>query len=193
MIKPRPKSAISWLHNNSCTAILAVLICITPCHAQGDIAAEYKLKAALLFKLNRFVEWPLEPANKSKSTFSICILGDNAFGDILEPLRKRLIKDRPVEINYYALSNQIVKSDCHMLFIHKSKRAFIADILKSINNRPILTVSDINNFADKGGMIEFAQGEKNIGFTINLESARLAELSISAPLLQISNVIGGTR
>jgi hypothetical protein len=178
-----------WLRT-AVAILFSSFICIGSCNATTDITPEYKLKAALLYKLNRFIEWPPTSLENSNNTFSFCILGTNRFGDILESLRKRSIKDLPVEINYYAQSDEVLLGSCQILFISDSKRAFITDILKKLKSSPTLTISDMHNFANSGGMIEFTQGEEKIGFIINLESARLSGISIAAPLLQMSDVIG---
>ena len=39
-------------------------------------------------------------------------------------------------------------------------------------------------------MIEFVQGERNIGFKINSAKAKQAGLSIAAPLLELAEIVG---
>jgi len=161
------------------------------------MAPEYKLKAALIYKLTHFVEWPdrssLTSTNKNISNrykenfFNICVLGDNPFGDILEPLRQRHVEGLPIQI-YYFLQSEDVGRSCQLLFISDSKRAFVKTILTTFSQRPTLSLSDIPGFAALGGMIEMTQGNKTIGFTINPDEAKAAGLSIAAPLLELANI-----
>ena len=163
-----------------------VSLCLTFCffvpiaQADEEATAEYKLKAALLYKLTRFV---------TTSNFAICVLGENVFADALEPLRKREVKNHPIEIFYFSQSEDINQS-CQLIFISDSKKAFIRQIIQRLNNEATLTLSDSSEFAANGGMIEFVQGERNIGFKINSAKAKQAGLSIAAPLLELAEIVG---
>ncbi|MCA6127618.1 hypothetical protein AI19_13645 [Thalassolituus oleivorans 4BN06-13] len=170
-----------------------VSLCLTFCffvpiaQADEEATAEYKLKAALLYKLTRFVTWPEQEVKTSN--FAICVLGENVFADALEPLRKREVKNHPIEIFYFSQSEDINQS-CQLIFISDSKKAFIRQIIQRLNDEATLTLSDSSEFAANGGMIEFVQGERNIGFKINSAKAKQAGLSIAAPLLELAEIVG---
>ncbi|MCU7878979.1 MAG: YfiR family protein, partial [Candidatus Thiodiazotropha sp. (ex Lucinoma borealis)] len=83
-----------------------------------------------------------------------------------------------------------VDTRCQIVFISESKHAFIKPILQSLQNRPILTLSDMANFAEQGGILQFTAGKKRIGFLINLKSAKQSNLTIAAPLLDLATVVG---
>ena len=170
-------------------AVVTLSFCffLLPAHAEEEATAEYKLKAALLYKLTRFVTWP-EQQSTTKN-FSICVLGENVFADALEPLRKREVKGHAIEIFYFSQSEDINQT-CQLIFISDSKKAFIRQITQRLSNDETLTVSDSNEFAASGGMIEFIQGERNIGFKINAAKAKQAGLSIAAPLLELAEIVG---
>ncbi len=169
--------------------LLGNLMCTQSSGAADAVASEYKVKAALLYKLTHFVEWPESSPATTTREFGICVLGENVFGDILEPLRGRRLKGLSIKVDYYLQSNEVSQT-CNLLFISQSKRAFLKDILNSVAGAAVLTISDINDFASQGGMIEFRQEKDSIGFSINLEQARRTGLTIAAPLLQMANVIG---
>ncbi len=152
--------------------------------AGSEATPEYKLKAALLYKLTRFIEWP----QSDNKRFSICVLGEDVFGKALDSLRTRKVKGLPIEVTNYRYSDAITKS-CQILFITESKQIFLKNILNRFHNKATLTISDIEDFAEQGGMIEFTRGMKKIGFTINLKQAKQGQLSIAAPLLQLATVI----
>jgi hypothetical protein len=159
--------------------------------ATETVAPEYKLKAALIYKLTHFVSWPeqsLDTGKGRRKIFAICILGDNPFGDVLEPLRNRNVKGAPIQIKYFDQSEDIA-SACQLLFISDSKRAFIQPILQLFSGQATLTLSDIDDFASQGGIIELTQGDNKIGFTINPNQARRAGLSIAAPLLDLATIV----
>lgn len=149
---------------------------------------EYQLKAALLYKLTKFIEWP--ERDDSQQQFNICIIGDNVFGDALEPLKERQVSQKSIEINHYTQSDEIDRH-CDLLFIEKSKQPFLSTILAKVDKPGILTISDIANFAEQGGIVELTLVNNKIGFRINLQSSKAAELSIAAPLLQLATIVEG--
>ena len=167
--------------------LLSLWASIAP--AGGVVSPEYKLKAALLYKLARFVEWP--ESVESRSTFGICVLGRDDFGSALDALESRKVDHRPIRIHRFVQS-EAVDERCQILFISESKRPFLKPILRTLSRYPILTIGDVEKFAERGGMIEFTRGHKRIGFRINLHQANAAGLKIAAPLLELSTIVETT-
>jgi hypothetical protein len=150
---------------------------------------EYKLKAALIYKLSKFVEWPAPAATGKPRTFGICLLGEDAFGAALDALEGRKAAGQPIRVQRFSQS-EAIDSGCQMLFISESKQAFLGSILQNLQQQPILTLGDTKGFAEQGGMIQFTRGRKRIGFKINLESTKQSGLKIAAPLLELATIIG---
>ncbi len=150
---------------------------------------EYKLKAALIYKLSKFVDWPDPAGAGNNGTFGICVLGEDPFGSALDALAARKTGGRPIRIHRFTQS-ETIDTRCQIVFISESKRAFLRPILQSLRQRPILTLGDTNNFAEQGGIMQFTRGDKRIGFKINLGQARQSGLEIAAPLLELATVIG---
>ncbi len=168
--------------------LLLAFLLLLPLEPQPVLAvsSEYKLKAALIYKLTRFVEWPGE--NRQRTEFGICILGRDDFGSAVDALESRSVQGLPIRIRRLVQS-EAVDSRCQILFVSESKRPFLRSILASLEERPILTIGDLDGFAEKGGMIEFVRGRQRIGFRINLRQASRAGLEIAAPLLELSTIV----
>ncbi|WP_052469925.1 YfiR family protein [Thiolapillus brandeum] len=174
-----------WRH--SCFVLL-VLSLLLPAEllSAGAVSPEYKLKAALIYKLTKFVEWPRN--SRERKQFGICILGRDDFGSALNALEARQVGNQPIHIQRFAQS-EAVNSSCQILFISESKRPFLKTILHSLAPLPILTIGDMGEFAEMGGMIELTRGHKRIGFRINLQQADRAGLKIAAPLLDLATIV----
>ncbi|MCU7879030.1 MAG: YfiR family protein [Candidatus Thiodiazotropha sp. (ex Lucinoma borealis)] len=61
-------------------------------------SSEYKLKAALIYKLTKFIEWPDQQMEQPEHNFGICLLGEDNFGEALDALQERKVKDLPITI-----------------------------------------------------------------------------------------------
>ncbi|WP_456406906.1 YfiR family protein [Thiolapillus sp.] len=170
-------------------SLFSLLLLAMPLRAipAGKVSSEYRLKAALLYKLTRFVEWPATSGARPTS-FNICLLGRDDFGGSLDDLSERQVNNAPITIYRFTHSTGIDKP-CQLLYISDSKQAFMTSIIHSLGTQPVLTISDAPRFAENGGMIQFVALKKRIGFKINLDKAQAAGLRIAAPLLELSTVI----
>lgn len=185
-------------HNNANKVIFSqwrrwlcfVLMALTTmqAYAAQPVSSEYQIKAALIYKLTKFVKWPEATDSNASRTFKICILGRDDFGKAIDDLENRNVDGRAIKIHRFEHSDTVDKA-CRVLFVSDSKRAFLTSILKGFDELPILTIGDSSDFAVKGGMIELTSVGKRIGFKINLNKAKSAELIIAAPLLELATIV----
>ena len=149
---------------------------------------EYQIKAAFLFNFAKFVEWPYKAFPNEISPLVIGVLGEDPFGHVLEELvENQTINGRKLVIKRFRRIEEL--KICHILFISPSEKKAVPEILASLKNRHILTVSDIDRFAARGGIICFVQQNSSIHFEINVEAAKTAELKISSKLLRLAQVV----
>lgn len=148
-------------------------------------AHEIEIKVALLYTLSKFVQWP--EAENTTQRF-ICVLGEDPFDDVLNEIDGKRSRGKTVTIQRYKIKQPQIEA-CHILFISQSESNRSKALIKSLSNKPILTISDIDQFTHQGGVMKFTDDGNNIGFEINLTRARRNQLNISAPLLELSNII----
>ena len=148
---------------------------------------EYKIKAAFLLNFAKFINWPNDTFTGDKGFFKICVLGENPFGSALTAIESRTVGSRKIELNYVDDIEQ--GGSCHLLFVSASEKNNITSINKSLGNRTILMVSDIDGFASAGGMIEFVTRDNKLAFKINLSRARKQGLEIHSALLNLATEV----
>jgi hypothetical protein len=168
---------------------LVILFIAAPhlCPAQG---LEYKVKAEFLERFTRFIEWPADSGlNNSDKAFCICVTGKNPFGSYLEDMAAQVkIKGKPVEIHQIEqLTAELPK--CQILFIARSEKDRLADILKLTQDKPILTVGDTNGFAADGVLVNFFSSGSYIRFEVNIDRAEKSKLKFSSRLLKLAKLI----
>ena len=168
-------------------AVLLLLLC--PLFGQAEAppsAEENALKAALVYKLAQFVDWP-ESSGRAER-FAFCILGEDAFDGALDRLQGRVLDDRPVVVRHFRQS-EAVSPDCRVLFFGPDKQPFEREILERLADRPMLTLGEGDAFAENGGMIQLRRDGRKFAFVINPARARRAGLTIAAPLLAMSTIV----
>lgn len=150
----------------------------------AQAASEYQVKAAFLYNFAKFVDWPGD-AFKSGGPFVIGVVGDDPFGsDLDDTVSGKSIDDRRIEVKRFKRVSDI--QSCHILFVCRSEKSRVDKILDKVSGSRTLTVGDMGQFLQRGGMINFIMEDQKVRFEINADSAQRAGLKISSKLLQLS-------
>ena len=156
--------------------------------AQSEQPSEYAVKAAFLFNFTKFVEWPGASFDDARAPVVIGIVGTDPFGDsLVRIISGQKAQGRGIVIIRYRRGDDL--RHCHILFIGDSERQHTAQILSGLQDAAVLTVSDIEGFAEGGGAMEFVMRENRVRFIVNLDAATQSKLRISAKLLALAQVI----
>jgi hypothetical protein len=157
---------------------------------QAQVSLEYQVKAAYLMNFTKFVEWPAAAFSAADAPIVICVLGDDPFGPTLDRMVEgQNVNGRPIQTRRSV--PEANPQGCHVTFVSRSERSGIAQIVSTLRNSSVLTVSDVPDFADAGGMIEFVIEDGNVRFHINPAAARAAGLTVSSRLLSVASSIRG--
>ena len=168
--------------------IIFALCCSTILLAQQPKPNEYQVKAAYLFNFGRFVKWPAKVSADNDSSFAVCVLGADPFGPALDAtLANESLNGKPVVTR--RISNSQDATGCRILFISSKEAGHLKDILATVDQEGILTVSDMPDFSRRGGMIQFVLDGERVRFEINLASAENAKLVLSSELLKVATVV----
>lgn len=171
------------------TTILVVATALLSQHTQSAPLPEYQIKAALLYKLTKFIQWPEHALPDADMPLGICVFGEDPFGSSLDALANKTVRGSKIIIKRIQQTSQL--HGCHVLFVSTAEKQKLVSILHAINNLPILAVSDIERFAQQGGMIGLVTVNNKIHFEINIQAAKQAQLKISAQLLELATIVHG--
>ena len=166
----------------------ALLLCAAKA-SQADSATEHELKAAYLYHIINFVHWPDDRPRKQGEKIEVCFIADDDFEQILKSIEKKPVQNRNIHVR--RISDRTLLSICNMLFIHEVQITNLQDLLAEAKKHDILTIGDLPQFAQKGGMIGFVVYQDRIRLEVNLGAIQNTELEVSAKLLEIAlHVIG---
>lgn len=158
--------------------------------SSGTVApTEQQLKAVFVFKLSHFVSWPAESFALPDDPFVIGVLGGEEFTQQLqEAIRDETLDAHPLVVRRLRDAGEI--EDCRILYIERSRADVLAQIRPSLEARSILTVSDLDDAARRGVIIQLSNENNRLHLVINLEAARSAGLTISSNLLRLATLTG---
>lgn len=164
-----------------CGIALGALLGTMESRAQSS--KENAIKAAFLYNFIKYVEWP--SAGWPSKQITLCVVGDNPFGEALQQvLHGKFVHGRKLVVRESPSINDV--DSCQILFISPSERQRLGSILNKVRNSSVLTVSEMRDFADLGGMINFVAERNKVRFEINNRAAGQRGLTISSQLLKLA-------
>lgn len=156
-----------------------------PCFAA---LSEVQIKSAYVYNFIQFVEWPIN-AVKTNDKLKVCVIGDNELLTSLSTLNGRKAGEH--ELQVMRADSTAVWNTCHVLYIGEHEQRRFIPIIKSLGTAPVLTISDIPDFALRGGGIGLLYRNNKMQFEVNLASTRQAGLRLSSQMLNLAaNVLG---
>jgi hypothetical protein len=177
-------------------AVLSLLVlCLGPMRlgAQDDeemsASRENQIKAAYLYQLGRYVDWPAKSFANSKSPFVIGVMAHDPLVPNLEEIaRLKKIQDRPIRIRQFSLAADI--RACQIVYLPATLTPEVqAQAIRKTARRGVLLVGDADTILDKGGTMQFVVEDNRIRVVISRKAAERAGLTISAKLLQVARVV----
>ncbi|HXA17394.1 MAG TPA: YfiR family protein [Thermoanaerobaculia bacterium] len=145
------------------------------------------MKAAYILNFARFVEWPSDSLPAS-SPITIALVGNDPFnGSLEQALRGRSVNGHAIHFRYVRWND--VLTQYQIIFISAAEEPHLPEILRLIGSESVLTVSDIERFSLRGGIIEFSMVGNRVRFDINRSPAIAARLTISSKLLSVARAV----
>ena len=156
--------------------------------AQPRFSTEYDIKAAVLFNLGQFVDWPAGAYSTAESPLTIGVLGQNPFGRSLDrAVEGEKVQNRRIAVKYGETLDSL--GSVHILFISRSEARRLPELLKGLNGRSTLTVSDMGQFAQNGGMVNLVTAGDRVRMIVNPAQIEAAGLRASSKLLRIAELV----
>lgn len=155
--------------------------------AQAQTAAEADVKAAFLFNFARFVTWPADDLHTG-SPLLVCVAGDPAVAQALETL----VKDRAIDghaVNVRRLGTEVLDGACHVLYMGGLDAVRSLRLAQTLTGGAVLTVSDADHFAERGGVAQLIHENGRMTFALNTDSAQEKRLQVSAKLLGLARLV----
>lgn len=173
--------------------LIFIIVCVTVSswlfvHAEPATPREYMIKAGFLYNFAKFVEWPEEVFDNSTAPLTIGIYGEDLFGSSFDQtIKKKTVQGRGLLIKRFKTLDELTV--CHILFINPSEEEHFPEIINKLRGSHVLTVSEMEGFAEHGGIINFIKEGNNVRFEINLDTAEKNGLKISSRLLKLAKII----
>lgn len=153
-------------------------------------ADEAQVRAAFLYNLARFVEWPSSAFATASTPLVACVIGADDFGAVLEAItRGRTVAGRNVVVRRGVDPDKQI--GCHVLYIPRGEQLHEQEVLAQARGATILTVAESGTFARDGGVVSLVVDRRRVRFEVNIAAAYRARLTISSRLLTLASAVYG--
>jgi len=165
---------------------LCATLLLWAAHAWAQVDVD-RLKLSYTLHFISMIQW--EKTDGPRREITVCSFPETRFGrQMLTVFEEKAIAGQPVRTRGLALNNPQLAS-CDLLFIPESLAAFAPSLLERTSSAPMLTISDINGFVGKGGIIGFVIEGDRLRFDIDAQLASRQGIRISAKLLELARQV----
>jgi hypothetical protein len=163
---------------------------VAPADGRGltPSATEAEVEAVYLYNFAKFIRWPQAAASQS---ISLCVVKDEPLASALQ----RIVAGEVVDgrnLRAKSLSDVSEGTDCNILLLGPPEDLHVREDLAVLHHAPVVTVSNDVGFLQQGGMIQFAMIGGAVRFSVNLDAARRAGVTLSSQLLKVALTVKGS-
>ena len=176
---PRPRRT-RW--SAAAAAAVGAALLVAGVAARGGDSLETAVKASYLAKFAPFVEWPASPDAQPSTPFTICVVGRDPFGPLLDrAVAGQTLGGQPVTVERLRTAEK--PSRCRIAFLGGSREQPVAEALRVLRGAPVLTVTDA---APSPAVIDFVVVNGRVRFRVDDRTAADDGLAISSKLLSLA-------
>jgi hypothetical protein len=156
----------------------------------GPASLEHRVKAAFLYKIAGYVEWPNASFPQPDTPLTIGVVGAEPLAaELSQILAGRTAHDRPVRVRRLKASESL--EGVHVLFVGREESAQLNQLASKAQQRSILIVSESERALAQGSAINFVIDEGRVRFEVSLVSARKSNVKLSSRLLAVAQQVMG--
>jgi hypothetical protein len=169
--------------------VLCIAVSGVVAGAESPAPTMHQVQAAFLFNFAKFVTWPDDAFQRSENSLIIGVLGEDPFGAVLEEtIRDKTVMGKKLAVKRFVRIQDAVNS--HILFLSSSEESHLPHILKVLEKNTVLTVSDMEQFGERGGMVAFTVEDQKVRFNVNVDAVERAGLKMGSQLLKLAKIVG---
>lgn len=177
-----------------CLTAIAVLAALLAGPLGGRVSAQppaAALKAAFLFNVLNFVEWPPASLPPGGSPIRIAVIAPRTPDDFVAALKGRVVRGHPLTVQTY--DHVDVIDGAHAVFVTSESLAQVKALTKKVGGTPVLTMAeqDLDTPFDTTMALGVAQAK--LAFAVNLDEADASGLQINPNLLKLAKSVKSAR
>ena len=147
--------------------------------------AMYEIHSMMVYNFMKYIHWP---PTSTDGDFVIGVVGDQ---DVYATLTKwygtKTKGTQKIVIKKFNSASEV--SNCHVLYVGKSKSGAFEDIKTAITGKSTLVITDKSGLGKKGSGINFKTVNNKLKFELNQAAIASANLKVSSQLTGMAIMI----
>lgn len=181
---------MALLKTSVAATVVIGMFLVAPASLQGLARplTEPQAKAAFLFNLPLFVEWPPD-ALPERAPLIVGLARATPVAAALRPVEGQLIRNRVLTVRQ--LRDGDDPRGVHILFVPQMDERATRLLLSRLEGAPLITVGEDERFIARGGMIRLYIRKAHLRIDVNNTRVEKAGLKISSKMLGLVNLVRG--
>jgi len=177
--RSRARVGVRW----ALVAGLAGTMIFWPSRAREQSRDERAVRAAYVFNLIKYVEWPPQGGE-----LTIAFVGDAETGGVMASmLGGRTSDGKNLRVVVSPAEEDL--GSCGLLYVAESRPEEIRKALERVRGKSVLTVGETDGFVREGGMVALVNSGDHIQIEVNLEAAQRSGIRISSRVLNLAVIV----
>jgi len=152
---------------------------------EAQQSINYALEANIIYRFTKYIDWSY---SKKSGDFTIGIVGDEPFYDVLEHfVENKTVDDRRIVVKNS--STEVDFLNCDILFISEEKSNRLKSIAAITKDVSVLIVTESSGLASKGSCINFSVVNDHLKLEINKNNIEQRNLNIATELLSLGTIV----
>ena len=165
--------------------MLVAILAAWPARARGTAPSGDTVKAAYLYKLRNYIEWPLRVRAPGEAMTVIGIVGaDEVAGQLQNMPALRDPRRSPVTVRRLRTGDSL--AGIHILYVGDNDWSRAGAMVAEAGSHSILVVSETEGALAAGSMINFRLADERVRFEISLDASDKSGLKLSSQLLTLA-------
>jgi YfiR/HmsC-like len=179
---------VSTLHAIALACLLCMGVRVSPAVEMQPATREQQIKAAFIYNFTKFVEWPSASFESKVDPIVIGVLEQTPLTAELEfAVQDRRVNGRGILVRKVSSVEEIKR--VQVLYVGAGEDSRYAALASPVQGSAVLTIGESSAFAAAGGIINFILDGDKVHFEINMRSAELAHLKVSAQLQKLATSV----
>lgn len=186
MRAPPARATIRTFWRRLVGALAGLALLVT--HPASGGPSEHAVKAAFVFNFANFVEWPPEALNGQAGVFPVCVSrAASELNGALLALDGKAVQGRTMQIRRYSRNDDI--RACLIIVVDDIETLQSVEFRRRLAGAPVLTVGEVEGFAESGGMIGLFVADSRVQFEVNASAFQRTQLRASSHLMRLGRVV----
>ena len=151
--------------------------------AAAERGDENEVKAAVIYNLLLFVQWPAQPAPDGK--LKLCVLEEGALTTALRQHENKTVQGLTLQILRVGTAPKDLDA-CAAVMVETGGSEMLARLRLVAHSRALLILAEGTGALDRGAMIGIHGDGGRIGFDINLRAMKSSGLGASSKILRLA-------